>query len=368
MVSCGDHFYICRSTNVDMRKLAFIFAIFFLAACGGEQTKEQTSDAAPETPESKEVNVYSHRHYDIDQTLFKEFESETGIKVNVVNASADELIVRLETEGEQSPADLLLTSDAGRLVRAEQKGLLQPVESATLLERVPTNLRADNNTWFGLTKRARVLVYHPDRVDASELSTYKALADEKWKGRLLARSSSNIYMQSLLASIIANSDYETAVDWATDVRNNMARDPKGNDRAQVKAIAAGEGDVAIVNTYYIGKMLNSENEVEKEAGEMIEIFFPNQDGRGTHINVSGGGVTKYAPNKENAIKLLEFLTRKDIQERFADGNYEYPVNPEASASELLKSWGEFKEDPLPLKQLGLLNGKAVEAFAEANWD
>lgn len=353
-----------------MRTASAIFFLFLLFACGTDQNADKTADATtpPEKEVSKEVNVYSHRHYDIDQQLFKEFESETGIKVNVVNASADELIVRLETEGTESPADLLLTSDAGRLVRAHKKGLLQAVESEVLMKSVPEKFRANDNAWFGLTKRARVLVYHPDRVDSSELSTYKALADDTWNGRVLARSSSNIYMQSLLAAIIANSDYETALEWATDVRNNLARDPKGNDRDQVKAIAAGEGDVAIVNTYYIGKMVNSENQIEKDAGEMVKVFFPNQAGRGTHINISGGGVTKNAPNKENAIKLLEFLTRKDIQQRFADGNYEYPVNPEAQPSALLKSWGEFKEDDLPLEQLGLLNAKAVEAYGEANWN
>lgn len=353
-----------------MRTVSAILFLFIFFACGTEKPADETADGAkaPEKEMPMEVNVYSHRHYDIDQQLFKEFESETGIKVNVVNASADELIVRLETEGAESPADVLLTSDAGRLVRAHQKGLLQPADSDALIQNVPDKFRATDNAWFGLTKRARIFVYHPNRVDSSKLSTYKDLASDKWNGRILARSSGNIYMQSLLASIIANSDYETGVEWATAVHNNLARDPKGNDRDQVKAIAAGEGDIAIVNTYYIGKMVNSENPIEKEAGEMVEVFFPNQDGRGTHINISGGGITAHAPNKENAVKLLEFLTRKDIQQRFADGNYEYPVNPKAEPSELLKSWGDFKEDDLPLEQLGNLNSKAVQAYGEANWN
>lgn len=347
-------------------KLIAAAALVFAVGCG-EQTP-QTADTTNTEKEVQEVMVYSHRHYDIDQVLFDEFEEETGIHVNVLNSSADELTVRLQNEGKDSPADLFFTSDAANIVNAQSLGLLQSIDSKVLSDAIPAHLRAVDGSWFGLTMRARILAYNPEKVSAEELSTYEDLANDKWAGRILVRSSSNTYNQSLMASIIANNGDSAALAWATDVRENMARDPKGNDRDQVKAIAAGEGDIAIVNTYYIGKLVNSENELEREAGEAVKLFFPNQDGRGAHVNISGGGVTKYAPNKENAIKLLEYLTRVDVQQRFADGNYEYPVNPEAKPSELLQSWGEFKMDKLPLQVLGELNKRAVELFNEAGWN
>ena len=205
----------------------------------------------------QEVNIYTHRHYKPDQELFSQFEKETGIKVNVVNASADELIQKMSLEGEQSPADVLITVDAGRLVRAKNNGLLQSVKSEFLEKTIPNHLKDTENQWFALTKRARVVVYNPDNVKAEDLSTYEALTEDKWKNKILIRSSSNIYNQSLMASIIANSDEVSAIKWAEGIVVNMARTPKGNDRDQIKAVVAGEGDLAVVNTYYIGKLLNS---------------------------------------------------------------------------------------------------------------
>ncbi len=315
----------------------------------------------------QEVNIYTHRHYKPDQELFAQFEKETGIKVNVVNASADELIQKMSLEGEQSPADVLITVDAGRLVRAKNNGLLQSVKSEFLEETIPSHLKDADNQWFALTKRARVVVYNPDNVKAEDLSTYEALTDDKWKNKILIRSSSNIYNQSLMASIIANSDEATAVKWAEGIVANMARSPKGNDRDQIKAVVAGEGDLAVVNTYYIGKLLNSKNADEVKAGEGIKVFFPNQEGRGTHVNVSGAGVAKYAPNKVNAIKFIEFLASEKAQKVFAKANYEYPVNTKVMPSELLQSWGSFKEDTLSLSKLGENNKKAVLAFDAASW-
>lgn len=315
----------------------------------------------------QEVNIYTHRHYKPDQELFAQFEKETGIKVNVVNASADELIQKMSLEGEQSPADVLITVDAGRLVRAKNNGLLQSVKSEFLEETIPSHLKDADNQWFALTKRARVVVYNPDNVKAEDLSTYEALTDNKWKNKILIRSSSNIYNQSLMASIIANSDEATAVKWAEGIVANMARSPKGNDRDQIKAVVAGEGDLAVVNTYYIGKLLNSKNADEVKAGEGIKVFFPNQEGRGTHVNVSGAGVAKYAPNKVNAIKFIEFLASEKAQKVFAKANYEYPVNTKVMPSELLQSWGSFKEDTLSLSKLGENNKKAVLAFDAASW-
>ncbi|MFD2203806.1 Fe(3+) ABC transporter substrate-binding protein [Shivajiella indica] len=340
--------------NILKSILIASFGIILLS-CGSSGEKEEI------------VNVYTHRHYEADQKLFDMFTEATGIKVNVVSASADELIQKLELEGANSPADVLITVDAGRLHRAESKGLFQPVTSETLNSNIPSKFRDPEGYWFGMTYRARILAYSNERVNPEELSTYEALAEEKWKGRILTRSSENIYNQSLLASIIANDGKEAAEQWAAALLANMAREPKGSDRDQVKAVAAGEGDVAIVNTYYIGIMLNDANEEERKAAEKISIFFPNQEDRGTHINISGAGVTKYAPNKDNAIKLLEFLSTKESQEFLANINFEYPVNPKAEFSDLLKQWGSFKADDLNLSVLGDNNSDAVIIFDKVGW-
>ena len=342
------------------RLVLLVFAALLISACtGGEQTDET---------KEKQITLYTHRHYDADKEIFAKFEKDTGIKVNVVKASADELIQKMESEGAQSPADLLITVDAGRLVRAKSKGLLQAADSEVLKKAVPEHLRDSEGHWYSLTKRARVIAYDKNKVKAEDLSTYAALTDAKWKGKVLIRPSSNIYNQSLLASIIANDGKDKAKEWAEGVTKNLARTPKGNDRDQVKAILAGEGELAVINTYYLGKLLNSEDSKEVDAGKAVSIFFPDQDGRGTHINVSGIGLAKNAPNKENAIKFIEYLVSKEAQEKFAEANYEYPVNPEASISELLKSWGEFKEDKLALTKLGELNKDAVVIFDEVQWD
>lgn len=339
--------------------LSIILVSISVIACKSEKKEIEKK--------SKEVNVYTHRHYKADQELFAQFEKETGITVNVVNAKADELMQKMSLEGAQSPADVLITVDAGRLVRAKNKGLLQSASSVFLNKTIPSHLKDADNHWFALTKRARVIVYNPEKVKAKELSSYEALTNKKWKNKILIRSSDNIYNQSLLASIIANNGEEKASEWTKGIVANMARSPKGNDRDQVKAVVAGEGDIAIVNTYYIGKLLNSKNPDEVLAGKGIKVFFPNQNDRGTHINVSGAGVAKYAPNKENAIKFIEFLASKKSQEVFAKANYEYPVNREVVSSDLLKSWGEFKEDTLSLTKLGENNKKAVIIFDQFSW-
>lgn len=315
----------------------------------------------------EEVNVYTHRHYEADQELFDRFTEETGITVNVVKAKADQLIERLESEGENSPADILITADAGRLVKADTMGLLKSVDSSILNKNIPSNLRDKAGKWYGFTKRARVVVYNPSVTDPSELSTYEALTEDKWLGKILVRSSSNLYNQSLLASIISHQGEESAKVWAEGVVKNFARDPKGNDRDQMKALVAGEGELAIVNTYYLGLLLNSSEAEEVKVGEQLAVFFPNQADRGTHINISGAGVTKSSKNTENAIKLLEYLSSVEAQELFSAANYEYPVNPEAETSELLKSWGEFKADSIDIAELGINNSAAVKVFDRAGW-
>ena len=315
-----------------------------------------------------EINVYSHRHYDSDKILFTQFTKETGIKVNVVKASADQLIQRLISEGKNSPADVLLTVDAGRLHRAKAAGVLQPVKSATLSKNVPSAMRDPQGHWYGMTVRARVIVYSKSRVKPSELSTYENLATAKWRGRVVARSSSNIYNQSLLASVIAAHGSDRALAWAKAVRGNMARPPQGSDRDQARAVAAGLADVAIMNTYYLGILANSSSAADRDVAKKVAVFFPNQKGRGTHINVSGGGVTASAKNKAEAIKFLEFLTGAKAQETFGNVNYEYPVKIEANKSALLKSWGGFKADEVNLSVLGKNNAAAVKLFDRAGWE
>lgn len=313
------------------------------------------------------VNVYSHRHYDTDRALFGAFEAQTGIKVNVVQAKADELIERMRSEGEASPADVLITVDAGRLVRAENLGLLQPVKSEALDKSVPKYLRDPDGYWYGLTKRARVIVWDTEQKQTPGIKTYEELASPDLDGRILIRSSGNIYNISLMASIVERFGADTAQKWAEGVVANMARDPKGNDRDQMKALVAGLGDYAVVNTYYIGLLINSDDPAEAEVGKRIGIMFPNQGSGGAHINISGAGVAANAPNSENAIRLLEFLTSAEAQGVFAKRNYEFPVNPGVKPSGLVASWGDFEESTINLRVLGDNADEAVRIFDEVGW-
>ena len=315
-----------------------------------------------------QINIYSHRHYDSDKILFKKFTDQTGIKINVIKGSADQLIERLISEGGNSPADILLTVDAGRLHRAKVAGILQPIESKILSENIPPSMRDEDGYWFGLTVRARVLVYSKKRVTPDQLSTYEDLANRKWRGKIAVRSSSNIYNQSLMASIIASNGSRKALSWAKSVRKNMARAPRGSDRDQARAVAAGLADVAIMNTYYLGILANSPDAKDREVFKKVSVFFPNQNDRGTHINISGAGITKSSKNKKDAIKFLEFLSGSDSQKTFGSVNYEYPIRIEANQSELLKSWGTFKYDKLNLSVLGANNAEAVKLFDKAGWE
>ena len=322
---------------------------------------------AGSSEESGVVNVYSHRHYDADRELYKAFEAETGIRVNVVQAKADELIERMRSEGAASPADLLITADAGRLVRAESLGLLQSVSSVDLDRSVPSHLRDPEGFWFGLTKRARVIVWDTGKRNAPGISSYAELASPDLKGGILIRSSGNIYNISLLASMVETLGSEGAAAWADGVVGNMARTPQGNDRDQMKALIAGVGDYAVVNTYYVGLLIDSSDPAEAEVGNRIGILFPDQEGEGTHINISGAGVAAHAPNPENAIRLLEFLTSERAQAVFAEQNYEYPVNPAVEPSGLVASWGGFRESTINLQALGDNADEAVRIFDEAGW-
>lgn len=315
-----------------------------------------------------DINIYTHRHYDSDKILFKKFTDITGIEVNVIKGSADQLIQRLQSEGNNSPADILLTVDAGRLVRAKDMGLLEPVSSKILTKNIPEMMRDSENHWFGLSVRARVIAYAKDRIKENELSTYEDLADPKWRGKIVVRSSNNIYNQSLLASLINENGSKKALKWAKSVRNNMARKPRGNDRDQARAVASGVADLAIINTYYLGLLANSSDKADREVAEKLNIFFPNQNGRGTHINISGVAVTKSSKNKKEAIRFIEFLTDEDNQRIFSEANYEYPLDYNNSKSKIHLKWGRFKADNIDLTILGKNNAEAVKIFDLAGWE
>lgn len=315
-----------------------------------------------------DINIYTHRHYNSDKVLFKKFTDITGIEVNVIKGSADQLIQRLQSEGSNSPADILLTVDAGRLVRAKDMGLLEPVSSKILTKNIPEMMRDSENHWFGLSVRARVIAYAKDRIKENELSTYEDLADPKWRGKIVVRSSNNIYNQSLLASLINENGSKNALKWAKSVRKNMARKPRGNDRDQARAVASGVADLAIINTYYLGLLANSSDKADREVAEKLNIFFPNQNGRGTHINISGVAVTKSSKNKKEAIRFIEFLTQEDNQRIFSEANYEYPLDYNNSKSKIHLKWGRFKADSIDLSILGKNNAEAVKIFDLAGWE
>ncbi len=318
---------------------------------------------------SNEVNLYSQRHYSVDKLQYENFTKLTGIKVNVIKANADELIERMKNEGDNSPADLFVSVDAGKLQKGADLGLFQKINNSKITSNVSENLRDKNDFWIPITYRARILVYSKDRVQKEDLSTYEDLVNEKWKSRILVRSSSNAYNQALMSSLIANLGSDAATKWSEGIINNFARDPKGNDRDQVKAIAAGQGDVAIVNSYYIGLLLSSEKEEEIKAGNSVSVFFPNQgEGqRGSHINISGIGLTKNSPNKENAIKLMEFLTSEEAQNTYVNNSYEYAANPNVKPSKIVQDWGSFKIDELDLNMLGNYRNEAIRIFDKTGW-
>jgi len=316
---------------------------------------------------SKEVNVYSARHYDTDEALYDGFTQQTGIEVNLIEGNADQLIERIKSEGANSPADVLITVDAGRLWRAEEAGILQPVSSSVLEAAVPENLRHPEDLWFGLSERARVIVYDKDQVKPSELSTYEALGDPKWKGKVCIRSSNNVYNQSLVASMIETNGVEATEKWAKSLVSNLAREPEGGDIEQIQAVAAGECEVAIANHYYWARLATSQNSQEQAVAKQVGVFFPNQNGRGTHINISGAGVVKDAPNQSNAVKFLEYLVSPEAQKIFTQGNNEYPVVSGVPLNPVVAKLGEFKSDEVNVSVYGENNPEAVELMDRVGW-
>lgn len=318
-----------------------------LSAAAAAATIAGVVGLTPAVSAAEEVNIYSYRQPELIKPLLDAFTQETGIKTNVVFASKG-LAERMKAEGENSPADLLMTVDIGRLQGAKDLGVTQPVDNDTINANIPENLRDPEGHWFGLTTRARVIYASKDRVDQDSI-TYEELADEKWKGRICTRSGQHVYSIGLFASMVAHHGEEETEQWLTAVRDNLARKPTGNDRAQVKSIYAGECDISLGNTYYMGKMQTNEKDPEqKEWAESVRILFPNSDDRGTHVNISGMVLAKHAPNHDNALKLMEFLSSGEAQEIYAAKNFEYPVLETAEASERVKGWGDLNPDPISL--------------------
>ena len=316
---------------------------------------------------SAEVNLYSARKEALIQPLLESFTAETGIKVNLVTGKADALLKRLESEGVNSPADVLLTTDAGRLHRAKAAGVTQAFNSALINLLVPDSYRDAENHWVGLSVRSRPILYVKGKVNPSELSTYEALAGPEWKKRICIRSSSNIYNQSLIASMIVANGAANTETWAKGLVANMARPPRGGDRDQIKAAAAGQCDIAIANTYYLAGMLNSSDDSQRSAAQKMGVFWPNQAGRGAHVNISGAALTSNSKNTDNAIKLIEYLASEKAQQWYAEVNGEYPVLAAVAVGDTLKAWGEFKADALNVGKLGELNSEAVMLMDRAGW-
>ena len=316
------------------------------------------------------LNIYSKRHYQVDKDLFRKFEEKNNIKINVVKANSDELIERIKTEGKNCPADLLITVDAGKLYKAASDDLLDSLKINEINPNINQKLIDKNGFWIPITYRSRVIVYNPKKIDQNDLSTYEDLINPKWRNKILVRSSTNAYNQALLSSIVSHHGKKYALEWSNGLVKNFAREPKGNDRDQVRAIVAEVGDMAIVNSYYIGLLKSSKDSIDKKVGESVKVFFPNQseNERGAHVNISGVGLLKNAPNKENAIKFMKYITSVEAQEYYTNNGFEYPVNINVKPSRMIAEWGTFKIDSMDLNKLGINRKQAVEIFENSKWN
>jgi iron(III) transport system substrate-binding protein len=318
--------------------------------------------------QDKVVNIYSSRHYQTDEALYSGFTKKTGIKVNRIEAGEDALIERIRNEGARSPADVLVTVDAGRLWRAEQLGLFQPVRSGVLESRIPESFREPGGLWFGFSTRARVIAYRKDKVKADEVATYESLADPKWKGRVCMRSSTNIYNLSLMGALIDHLGEARAEAWAKGVHANLAQEPKGGDTDQLKAVAAGLCDVTVSNQYYYARLARSSKPDEKQVAAELGIVFPNQASWGTHVNISGAGVLKHAPHRDAAVKFLEYLASDEAQRYFADGNNEWPAVRDVKVDNpVLNALGDFKADRLNVAMLGKNQPTSQKIYDRVAW-
>ncbi len=317
---------------------------------------------------AKEINIYSHRQPFLINPFLEIFTKETGIKTNVVYSKKG-LAQRLKSEGENSPADVILTVDIGRLYIYEDLDLLASIKSEKLISNIPVYLRSPNNSWFGLSKRARVIVVNKKRIKSNEIMRLEDLADDQWKGKICSRPGSHVYNRGIMASILAAHGEEKAEEWAKKLVENLARRPQGNDRSQVKAIYEGECDIAIINNYYFGKLKFSDDPEQRKWAESVRLIFPNQglNDRGAHVNISGGGIAKYSKNKKEAQALLEFLSSEKAQKLYGEINFEYPVNPNVKPTTELQKWGEFREDQLPIIKIAELAPLAQKIIDRVGW-
>ena len=320
---------------------------------------------------ANEVNVYTSRHYDSDDALYEKFKNNTGIKVNIISGKGDALMERLKSEANNSPADIFLTTDAGNLWKIQKEGLFLSINSENIKSIVPSNFRGPGDEWIAIAKRARVIFYNPNNVSSQEIEylSYEDLSASKWKGRIVIRSSGNIYNQSLVASLISNHGIEATEEWAKGLVSNLARKPQGNDRAQIIAVANGEADIAVANSYYYGAMLSgSKGEEQESAAKKVRMHFPNQDNRGTHVNISGAGILKSAPNKDNALTFLEFLLSEQAQEHIVNNTFEYPVLDTVSPSSYISQFGtDFVEDQTSAGDFGKYNPDAIRLMDRVGW-
>ncbi|MEK6243962.1 MAG: Fe(3+) ABC transporter substrate-binding protein [Pseudomonadota bacterium] len=324
--------------------------------------------AAVFAQDNKVLNLYSSRHYQTDEALYANFTKQTGIRINRIEAGEDALIERIRNEGERSPADVLVTVDAGRLWRAEQLGFFQPVKSALLDARIPASYREPNGLWYGFSLRARLIAYNKAKVKAAELPTYESLADAKWKGRICMRSSTSVYNLSLMGAMLSHLGEVKAEQWAQGVKANLARDPKGGDTDQLKSVAAGECDVTVSNQYYYARLARSGKPEEREIAQKVGVVFPNQASWGAHVNISGAGVMKHAPNREAAVKFLEYLAGDEAQRYFAEGNNEWPVVAEVKIDNpALSALGAFKQDALNVAVLGRNQPESQKIYDRVAW-
>ena len=321
---------------------------------------------------AKEVNIYTSRHYDSDTALYQNFTNETGIKVNIISSKSKALLERLRSEGENSPADIFITVDAGNLWKAQEYGLFRKINSKKIDSIVPKNLRGKNNEWIALAKRARVLFYSPKKYSYDELKdlSYEDLSSSKWEKKLSIRSSNNLYNQSLVAAMIAKYGESFTEEWAKGLVNNFARKPQGNDRAQIIAVANGEADLAIANSYYLGLMLSGKKgEAQLSAGKKVKILFPSQNEAGAHINISGAGIIKSSKNYNNAIQFLEFMLSEKAQKHLVENTYEYPINNKVQPSALISQFGlNFKEDITDVYKYGEFNSAAIKLMDRIGWE
>lgn len=355
-----------------MKKILFVIAIILVGVnaylyMGNSELLKRNVNTSANAKEPSVVNVYSSRKEFLIKDVLDQFTEETGIKVNLITDKAGKLVARMEQEGALSPADVFITTDVGNLYLAKTKNLLQPLRSQTLESTIPANLRDKENYWFGVTKRVRAIFYAKDKVNPQEIQSYENLADEKWKGKVLIRSSSNVYNQSLIASQIAAHGEDETMQWIQALVGNFARNPEGGDTDQIRSVAAGVGDIAIANSYYYGRLMASDLEADKDVIAKVGIYFPNQELQGTHVNISGIAMAAHAPNQRNATLLMEYFVSEQAQKLLAEINHESAILQDITDSTIVESWGNFKEDSMSLTDIAKHNIDAIKIADKAGW-